>query len=90
YYTPSGRSIQAEGIEPDILVEAAKIETPPAKPGTKVAAVPAAKSDSADDDSDASSTVDPSIMGKPADYQMMRAADMLRGMSLFSSRMAVN
>jgi carboxyl-terminal processing protease len=26
YYTPSGRSIQAKGIEPDILVEAAKIE----------------------------------------------------------------
>ena len=25
YYTPSGRSIQAEGIEPDIVVEAAKI-----------------------------------------------------------------
>lgn len=26
YYTPSGRSIQAEGVEPDILVEEAKIE----------------------------------------------------------------
>ncbi len=26
YYTPSGRSIQAEGIEPDITVEPAKIE----------------------------------------------------------------
>jgi carboxyl-terminal processing protease len=26
YYTPSGRSIQAKGIEPDILVEPAKIE----------------------------------------------------------------
>jgi carboxyl-terminal processing protease len=27
YYTPSGRSIQAKGIEPDILVEPAKITT---------------------------------------------------------------
>src|SRR5437763_7761337 len=27
YYTPSGRSIQAKGIDPDIVVEAAKIET---------------------------------------------------------------
>src|SRR6185369_9198777 len=26
YYTPSGRSIQAKGIEPDIIVEPAKIE----------------------------------------------------------------
>ncbi len=27
YYTPSGRSIQAEGIEPDVVVEPAKIES---------------------------------------------------------------
>jgi carboxyl-terminal processing protease len=26
YYTPSGRSIQAEGIEPDILLERVKLE----------------------------------------------------------------
>jgi carboxyl-terminal processing protease len=26
YYTPSGRSIQAQGIDPDIVVEAAKIQ----------------------------------------------------------------
>jgi len=31
YYTPSGRSIQAEGIEPDILIEPAKVEYPEAK-----------------------------------------------------------
>lgn len=31
YYTPSGRSIQAEGIEPDILIESAKVEYPEVK-----------------------------------------------------------
>src|SRR5271156_3298721 len=29
YYTPSGRSIQAKGIDPDIVVDAAKIDHPP-------------------------------------------------------------
>ncbi len=31
YYTPSGRSIQAEGIEPDIFVEMVKVEYPETK-----------------------------------------------------------
>ncbi|MGX6959786.1 MAG: S41 family peptidase [Rickettsia endosymbiont of Pentastiridius leporinus] len=31
YYTPSGRSIQAEGIDPDILIQPAKVEYPEGK-----------------------------------------------------------
>lgn len=31
YYTPSGRSIQATGIEPDIIIEPAKVEFPDSK-----------------------------------------------------------
>src|SRR6266480_5472738 len=45
YYTPSGRSIQAKGIDPDIVVEAAKIEKPPEK-GEKVVASDLKKEDS--------------------------------------------
>src|ERR1700726_3953045 len=41
YYTPSGRSIQAKGIDPDIVVEAAKIE----KTSEKGEAKPATASD---------------------------------------------
>ena len=33
YYTPSGRSIQAEGIEPDVLVEESKDENGESKKG---------------------------------------------------------
>jgi carboxyl-terminal processing protease len=87
YYTPSGRSIQAKGIEPDIIVEAAKIEAPPDKKGAKVASVSDTNTDDADDDVGGPSSVDPAIMGTAADYQMMRAVDMLRGMSLFNGRM---
>jgi carboxyl-terminal processing protease len=91
YYTPSGRSIQAKGIDPDILVEAAKIERPPAK-DEKSATATDKKDDKATDDKDKSKsaaeqgTVDPSIMGTPEDYQLARAVDMLRGIALFNGR----
>jgi carboxyl-terminal processing protease len=85
YYTPSGRSIQAKGIEPDIVVEAAKIEAAPDKK-LKVADT-SAKTDDSEDDADLSSSVDPTIMGTPADYQMTRAVDMLRGIALYNGRL---
>jgi carboxyl-terminal processing protease len=95
YYTPSGRSIQARGIDPDIIVEAAKIEHAPAK-DDKTASAADKKDDKAadkkDDKADKSgaaaeqSTVDPSIMGTADDYQLARAVDMLRGIALFNGR----
>jgi carboxyl-terminal processing protease len=104
YYTPSGRSIQAKGIDPDVIVDAAKIEN--AKKGDKTAkasAKPEGKSEkpedktsksddksddkSKDDDATAEqNTVDPSLIGTPEDYQLARAVDMLRGISLFNGR----
>jgi carboxyl-terminal processing protease len=86
YYTPSGRSIQAKGIEPDIVVEAAKIEAPSDKKGTKVADASNSKTDDEVDEADASSSVDPTIMGTAADYQMTRAVDMLRGIAMYNTR----
>jgi len=83
YYTPSGRSIQAKGIDPDIVVDAAKIEHPPTKDKSDGA------SDKKDDKGESAaeqSTVDPSIMGTADDYQLARAVDMLRGIALFNGR----
>jgi carboxyl-terminal processing protease len=91
YYTPSGRSIQAKGIDPDIVVEAAKIEHAPKK-DDKTATAGDKKDDKTKDDKakDESaveqSTIDPSIMGTPDDYQLARAVDMLRGIALFNGR----
>jgi carboxyl-terminal processing protease len=96
YYTPSGRSIQAKGIDPDIVVEAAKIEHAPAK-DDKTAKAGDQKDDKAKDDKAKDdkakgesaveqSTIDPSIMGTPDDYQLARAVDMLRGIALFNGR----
>jgi carboxyl-terminal processing protease len=85
YYTPSGRSIQAKGIDPDIVVEAAKIEKPTEKGEKPVKSSDLKKDDSGDDPPEQSS-VDPAVMGTPADYQLARAVDMLRGIALFNGR----
>ncbi len=86
YYTPSGRSIQAKGIDPDIVVEAAKIEKPPEKGEATVATASDLKRDDSGEGGAEQSSVDPSIIGTPADYQLTRAADMLRGIALFNGR----
>ena len=86
YYTPSGRSIQAKGIDPDIVVEAAKIEKPPEKGEAKIATASDLKRDDSGDGGPEQGSVDPSIIGTPADYQLTRAVDMLRGIALFNGR----
>ena len=109
YFTPSGRSIQKEGIKPDIEVEQAKVETiqqrmgfreenlrrsitnPNDKPADKKedpkpeASKPADKP--ADKPAPAAGT-DPDEPPKDAvaDYQLLRALDLIRGISLYSSR----
>ena len=69
YYTPSGRSIQAKGIDPDIVVEAAKIEKPTEK-GDKPVKTSDVKKDDSGDDPPEQSSVDPAVMGTAADYQL--------------------
>ncbi|HEX4506419.1 MAG TPA: S41 family peptidase [Alphaproteobacteria bacterium] len=126
YFTPSGRSIQAKGITPDIEVHQSKIEeleqagrlheadlkgalpnpNDPSKPNVPAAGGPGQPSSSATpgpqakgdkdkadkDKSDksetaAEATTQPS--GKPIDYQLARAVDLLHGVAMFNSR-AVN
>jgi len=110
YFTPSGRSIQAKGIEPDILVEPSKIEKIGGQErlhesdlkgalknpddvakaaATKAAATP--KDPAAAKDPDVAvpvpgDVVDPTASAKADDYQLTRALDLLKGVSLFSAR----
>jgi carboxyl-terminal processing protease len=88
YYTPSGRSIQAKGIEPDIIVEAAKIEHPANDANAVAKKEDTAKTDP--DNPEDQATVDPTVIGTPDDYQLARAVDMLRGVALLGSAHAEN
>ncbi|MBT6565840.1 S41 family peptidase [uncultured Candidatus Puniceispirillum sp.] len=84
YYTPSGISIQAKGIEPDIEVLMARIET--LEGGiTREENLKGAldsKSESDEDDSDTKPTQE--FKQDEVDYQLARALDLIRGVSVFS------
>ena len=106
YYTPSGRSIQAVGIEPDIKVLQSKVEpinvpererraeanlrnalANPDGKLTKPAEDAPAKDAPAAGPEEKNSDAPPVIkMGDPVqDYQLARALDLIRGLSLYRS-----
>jgi len=87
YYTPSGRSIQAEGIAPDIIVEQAKIETLDTKGQRREADLRGALENkggtNGNSDNDGSGTSEETA--KPQDYQLDRALDLIQGIALYST-----
>lgn len=97
YYTPSGRSIQATGIEPDIQVGLAKVEE---IVSTYQAPKEADLHGALTNDKTKTDKVNPAeeTGDEPADmedrmakdYQLSRAADLIRGVSFFSQNPLVN
>ena len=92
YYTPSGRSIQAKGIDPDILVQQSRIEKVDAPKGRFESALRNALDNGDNKDSkkktekpDAAKPKDDKAEA-PLDFQLARALDLLRGVALFGDR----
>ncbi|HCI46921.1 MAG TPA: peptidase S41 [Rhodospirillaceae bacterium] len=93
YYTPSGVSIQAEGIEPDIEVKPARLEEIAVLERRREADLRGALNNPDHEDVDVNVEVevnDQPVAGnatdeQPFDYQLARAVDLLRGVSLFRS-----
>jgi carboxyl-terminal processing protease len=92
YYTPSGRSIQAKGIDPDILVQQSRIEKVDAPKGRFESDLRNALDNGDNKDSkkktekpDAAKPKDDKAEA-PLDFQLARALDLLRGVALFGDR----
>lgn len=92
YYTPSGRSIQAKGIEPDIIVEPAKVETIAQADRVQEAdlhgALDSKKKDKTADtaQSDADKKKEEERKKIQEDYQLARAIDLINGVTLYEQR----
>ena len=100
YYTPSGRSIQAKGIDPDIEVEQARLEKLENGARRREADLRGAlvnpnenkgKKDDKGTAGDAKTKdgkKDEKKAKKPQDYQLARALDLLRGIALYNVRVS--
>jgi len=88
YYTPSGTSIQAKGINPDVVVEQVKVEQPRNKHRRSEADLPKhLKAEEPKNEPRAADKNDPENPAtRPHDFQLSYALDLLRGMTLLQQR----
>ena len=85
YYTPSGRSIQAKGIEPDVLVKPAKLEVIENEYERSEAELKnALKNDTIIDDKDSKSAQKDNDLDK--DYQLLRAVDLVKALGVYTQK----
>ena len=84
YYTPSGRSIQATGIEPDIIVHPAKVEEFTNEYGFSEAEYTnALENETVKDDKDKKDKKDEDKDWR-LDYQLSRAVDLVKALSVYT------
>jgi len=85
YYTPSGRSIQAKGITPDIVVEQARLESLGGPGGFRRSEANLRNHIEVDGNEEQTSQ-DSADEEAPFDFQLARALDLLRGLQLFAKK----
>ena len=90
YYTPSGRSIQAKGIDPDIIVEQATVQKVDQPRRTREDDLRGRldNPNDAEPEKPADGKKPAAATEKAVDYQLARAIDLLRGIALYGKRAA--
>ncbi len=90
YFTPSGASIQKKGITPDIIVEEAKVEKVEKNDNGRESDLKGAldnPSKNLDKNKNLKSEKEDENIN---DFQLSRALDLVRGISLYKNKLAVN
>ena len=83
YFTPSGRSIQAKGINPDIIVEAARVE---AEDANRPRRSEADLRNHLEEEGEDGKPKDQQVSDQARkDFQLVRALDLLRGLAFFDT-----
>ena len=86
YYTPKGRSIQAQGIVPDILVERAKISQEDSVLGVKEADLAGHLGNgNGGPDKPTNSKADKTLRLQDEDYQINQAVNLLKGINVLNA-----
>jgi carboxyl-terminal processing protease len=86
YYTPSGTSIQAKGIVPDIEVKQSHVEVLDDDDPARREADLRGSLENDQQDGTAGDAISPAELGEGEDYQLARALDLLRGVAMFGER----
>jgi carboxyl-terminal processing protease len=90
YYTPSGNSIQAKGIIPDIIVKQAKIEELEPFSNRKESDLKGHLENPKEENSTLEKikkeSIKKEVENKKTDYQLNRAKDLLEGISLYKTK----
>ena len=93
YYTPSGRSIQAKGVDPDIEVKQSRIEeiasNRPRRTEADLRGALDTSGASENDTEGAETSENAEADEEPQDYQLLRALDLIRGLAIMSQQAKV-
>ena len=87
YFTPSGRSIQKKGISPDIVVDEAKVEKVEKRNENRESDLRGALDNPNQEMENKDTKNEEESIN---DFQLSRALDLVRGISLYKNKLAIN
>ena len=91
YFTPSGRSIQKKGISPDIVVDQAKVEKIDKRDGNRESDLKGALDNPVNNlEKQNNEKLNKETKEAIDDFQLSRALDLVRGISLYKKELAIN